>query len=64
MMRVIKVMKIMKVMKVIKIMKILRMISDEYSNRLSHFEEKMILIILYKDLTKIGYNSFQKEISK
>jgi hypothetical protein len=34
------------------------------SNRPSHFEERMILITLYKDLTGIGYNGLQKEISK
>jgi uncharacterized protein YhbP (UPF0306 family) len=28
------------------------------------FEEKIILIMLYKDLTGIGYNSLQKDVSK
>jgi hypothetical protein len=28
------------------------------------FEEKMILIMLYKDLTRISYNDLQKDVSK
>jgi hypothetical protein len=35
-----------------------------YSKQLSFFEEKIILIMLYKDLTRIGYNGLQKDVSK
>jgi hypothetical protein len=35
-----------------------------YSKQPSLFEEEMILITLYKDLTGIGYNGLQKNISK
>jgi glycyl-tRNA synthetase beta subunit len=35
-----------------------------YSKQLSFFKEKMILIMLYKDLTGIGYNGLQKDVSK
>jgi hypothetical protein len=34
------------------------------SKRPSLFEEEMILITLYKDLTGIGYNGLQKDVSK
>jgi hypothetical protein len=35
-----------------------------YNKQLSFFEEEMILITLYKDLTGIGYNGLQKDVSK
>jgi hypothetical protein len=35
-----------------------------YSKRPSFFEKEMILITLYKDLTRISYNGLQKNVSK